>query len=146
MTISERIAAEDTLSEQSLILQVVIGFLYPFILLLGLFVILNGHYTPGGGFQGGSVLASLFIARYVVFPVEDISPERLHALQRVFLAAIVVAPLMVLFTDLVNQYPSFRPLYLTLMDILIGVQVGFGLGVAVLRFAFFEGVGKTWRL
>jgi multicomponent Na+:H+ antiporter subunit B len=132
--------------DQSLILQVVIGFLYPFMLLLGFYVILNGHYTPGGGFQGGSVLASLFIARYVVFPVEDTNPERLHAFQRIFLAAIVVAPMMVLFTDVVNNNPGFRPLYLTLMDILIGVQVGFGLGVAVLRFAFFEGIGKTWRL
>ena len=134
------------LDEQSLILQMVIGFLYPFILLLGFHVILNGHYTPGGGFQGGSVLASLFIARYVVFPVDDTSSEGLHTMQRIFLAAIIVAPLMMLFTETVNRNPAIRPLYLTLMDILIGVQVGFGLGVAVLRFAFFEGVGKTWRL
>lgn len=138
--------SDQDIPEQSLILQMVIGFLYPFILLLGFHVILNGHYTPGGGFQGGSVLASLFIARYVVFPVDDTSPESLHAFQRVFLAAIVVAPLMLLFTGVVNRYPDYRSLYLTLMDILIGVQVGFGLGVAVLRFAFFEGVGKTWRL
>lgn len=137
---------EGDIPEQSLILQVVIGFLYPFMLLLGFYVILNGHYTPGGGFQGGSVLASLFIARYVVFPVSDTDPERLHAFQRIFLAAIVLAPIMVLFTEVVNHNPRFQPLYLTLMDILIGVQVGFGLGVAVLRFAFFEGVGKTWRL
>ncbi len=132
--------------EQSVILQVAIGFLYPFMLLLGIHVIINGHYTPGGGFQGGSVLASLFIARYVVFPVDDTNPEYLHAFQRIFLAAIVVAPLLVLFTGVISRYPEYNAYYLTLMDILIGVQVGFGLGVAVLRFAFFEGVGKTWRL
>lgn len=137
---------ERDIPEQSLILQVVIGFLYPLILLLGFHLIINGHYTPGGGFQGGSVLASLFIARYVVFPINDTNPESLHAFQRIFLAAIVVAPLLLLFTGVVNRYPEYRALYLTLMDILIGVQVGFGLGVAVLRFAFFEGVGKTWRL
>ena len=138
--------SNQNLPEQSLILQIVIGFLYPFMLLLGFHVIVNGHYTPGGGFQGGSVLAALFVARYVVFPVDDTSPETLHAFQRVFLAAILLAPLILLFPGLINRYPQWRSSYLTLMDILIGVQVGFGLGVAVLRFAFFEGVGKTWQL
>ncbi|SIQ18960.1 multicomponent Na+:H+ antiporter subunit B [Alkalispirochaeta americana] len=134
------------LAEQSLILQVVIGFLYPFILLLGFYVILNGHYTPGGGFQGGSVLATLLVARYVVSPRDDINSEDLHRYQRVFLALILIAPVVVLFPGLLHSYPRFRPLYLTVMDLLIGIQVGFGVGVAVLRFAFFEGTGKTWRL
>ncbi len=131
---------------ESIILQIIIGLLYPFMLLFGFFIILNGHYTPGGGFQGGSILASLFIARYVVFPVDDIDSETLHAIQRVFLALILIVPTAVLFTGVIHRHPDFRALYLTAMDILIGVQVGFGLGVAVLRFAFFQGVGQTWHL
>lgn len=133
-------------TDESIILQMVVGLLYPFMLLFGFYVILNGHYTPGGGFQGGSVLASLFIARYVVYPVDDTDTEKLHSIQRVFLALIVIAPSAVLFTGVVARNPQFRSLYLTTMDVLIGVQVGFGLGVAVLRFAFFQGVGKTWHL
>lgn len=142
---SEDSALHD-LPGQSLILEVVIGFLYPFMLLLGFHVILNGHYTPGGGFQGGGVLATLFIARYVIFPENDMASEDLHMHQRIFLALILLAPTGLLFTGLVNRHPEFQSLYLTLMDILIGLQVGFGLGVAVLRFAFFQGVGKVWRL
>ena len=32
--------------------------LSPIIMLFGLYVILHGHYSPGGGFQGGALLAS----------------------------------------------------------------------------------------
>ncbi len=131
---------------ESLILRTIVGLLYPFMLLFGFFVIRNGHYTPGGGFQGGSVLASLFVARYVIYPVEDTDSEALHTLQRLFLALIVLVPTAFLFSGALGRHPALRAGYLTLMDVLIGVQVGLGLGVAVLRFAFFKGVGKTWHL
>ncbi|GAB6091166.1 MnhB domain-containing protein [Spirochaeta dissipatitropha] len=134
------------LGDQSLIIQVIIEFLYPFMVMLGFFIVLNGRYTPGGGFQGGTILASLFIARYLVFPVDDIDTERMHISQRIFLACILTVPTVVLFTGLVHRYPQFRGEYLVLMDILIGFQVGFDLGMALMHFAFFEGVGKTWRL
>ncbi len=32
--------------------------LYPFALIFGLYIILHGHLTPGGGFQGGAVVAT----------------------------------------------------------------------------------------
>ncbi len=132
--------------DESIILQMIIGLLYPFIMLFGFYVILNGHYTPGGGFQGGSILASLFVARFIVYPVDDTDAEAMHSVQRIFLALILVAPMVLLFTGFVTRFPEYRSMYLTLMDVLIGVQVGLGLGVAVLRFAFFEGVGQTWHL
>ena len=133
-------------AETSVITATIVGLLYPFILLLGFYVIVNGHYTPGGGFQGGSVLASVFVARYAAFPVDDTDVRLRHAVQRLFLTLIVVVPVLVLFSGVLHRVPQFHAAYLTAMDIFIGVQVGFGLGVAVLRFAFFEGVGKTWHL
>ena len=33
----------------------------PFIMLFGLYVIFHGHYSPGGGFQGGTMLAASVI-------------------------------------------------------------------------------------
>ncbi len=33
-------------------------FLAPLIILLGVYVFVNGHLTPGGGFQGGAIIAS----------------------------------------------------------------------------------------
>jgi len=142
----ENFETTTALGDESLVIQLMIGLLYPFMLLFGFYIIINGHYTPGGGFQGGCVLATLFVARYVVFPVDDIDSEVLHNIQKIFLAFIVLIPMAVLFTGRIHELPRWQGAYLTLMDIVIGVQVGFGLGVAVLRFAFFQGVGKTWHL
>jgi multicomponent Na+:H+ antiporter subunit B len=33
----------------------------PFIMLFGLYVIFHGHYSPGGGFQGGTLIAASII-------------------------------------------------------------------------------------
>lgn len=38
-----------------------VRLLVPFIQLFGLYIIAHGHYSPGGGFQGGVVLGSSFI-------------------------------------------------------------------------------------
>lgn len=35
--------------------------LSPYIMLFGLYVIFHGHYSPGGGFQGGTLLAASII-------------------------------------------------------------------------------------
>ncbi|MEJ2201805.1 MAG: MnhB domain-containing protein [Desulfuromonadaceae bacterium] len=45
----------------SLIVQTGVRLLVPFIQLFGLYVIVHGHYSPGGGFQGGVILGSSFI-------------------------------------------------------------------------------------
>ena len=40
-------------------------FLFPLILLFGGYIFLHGHLTPGGGFQGGSVIASAFLLMFL---------------------------------------------------------------------------------
>lgn len=37
------------------------AFLFPLLILFGIYIFINGHLTPGGGFQGGVVLASAFL-------------------------------------------------------------------------------------
>jgi len=44
--------------ESSLILQTGTQVLLPLILMFGIYIFINGHLTPGGGFQGGVVIAS----------------------------------------------------------------------------------------
>ena len=45
----------------SLIIRVAARFMTPFIQLFGLYVIAHGHYSPGGGFQGGVILGTSLI-------------------------------------------------------------------------------------
>lgn len=44
--------------DESPIVLIVCRVLSPFIMLFGLYVITHGHYSPGGGFQGGAMLAA----------------------------------------------------------------------------------------
>ncbi len=52
----------------SLIVRRGAGFLFPFILLFGGYIFVHGHLTPGGGFQGGAVIASAFLLLYLGIP------------------------------------------------------------------------------
>lgn len=45
-------------SEASRLVKTGSAFLLPIILLFGVYIFLHGHLTPGGGFQGGVVIAS----------------------------------------------------------------------------------------
>jgi len=43
--------------------------LVPLILLLGAYVFVNGHLTPGGGFQGGAIIASAALLLLLTDPL-----------------------------------------------------------------------------
>ncbi len=47
--------------------------LVPLILLLGVHVFVNGHLTPGGGFQGGAILASGLLLLLLANPLRTFS-------------------------------------------------------------------------
>jgi multicomponent Na+:H+ antiporter subunit B len=47
--------------------------LFPLILLLGVYVFANGHLTPGGGFQGGAIIASAVLLMLLTHPLRPIS-------------------------------------------------------------------------
>jgi multicomponent Na+:H+ antiporter subunit B len=57
----------------SLILITGCRFLFPLILLFGAYIFTHGHLTPGGGFQGGAVIASAFILIYLGCPGTRVS-------------------------------------------------------------------------
>lgn len=46
------------MTEMSKIVKTIANILFPFTIIFGLYVIAHGHLTPGGGFQGGAVVAS----------------------------------------------------------------------------------------
>ena len=46
------------MSGMSRIVKTISSIIFPFIIIYGLYVIAHGHLTPGGGFQGGAIVAS----------------------------------------------------------------------------------------
>jgi multicomponent Na+:H+ antiporter subunit B len=59
------------MSQQTLI-RVVAKLAIPLILMLGLYVILHGELGPGGGFQGGVILAAGLILYGLVFGADEL--------------------------------------------------------------------------
>ena len=49
----------------SLILYTGCRLLFPLILVFGSYIFIHGHLTPGGGFQGGAIIASGFLLIYL---------------------------------------------------------------------------------
>jgi len=49
----------------SLVLSTGCRLLFPLILVFGTYIFIHGHLTPGGGFQGGAIIASGFLLIYL---------------------------------------------------------------------------------
>ncbi len=43
---------------RNLVVSLICRVMSPFIFIFGLYVIMFGHYSPGGGFQGGAIMAA----------------------------------------------------------------------------------------
>ena len=52
------------------IIRTAVRVMVPFIQLFGMYVIVHGHYSPGGGFQGGVLLGSSFILLALAFGIK----------------------------------------------------------------------------
>lgn len=59
--------ASDPRAGMSLIVKNVVRLVASFILLFGIYIVLYGHLTPGGGFAGGVIIASSLILMLLAF-------------------------------------------------------------------------------
>lgn len=57
--------------------------LVPLILLLGVYVFVNGHLTPGGGFQGGAIVASAALLLLLTDPLKRFSHRLISVMEAV---------------------------------------------------------------
>ncbi|HMA99940.1 MAG TPA: Na(+)/H(+) antiporter subunit B [Spirochaetota bacterium] len=65
----------------SLIVYTGYRILFPFMLLFGAYIFIHGHLTPGGGFQGGAVIASAFILMYMSSKDKKINPTAVKIIE-----------------------------------------------------------------
>ena len=69
--------------EANLILKEGSKIVLPFILLTGAYIFIHGHLTPGGGFPGGSVIASGFLLMMVAYPKYFLKESRVSITESV---------------------------------------------------------------
>jgi multicomponent Na+:H+ antiporter subunit B len=73
------------MSGMSRIVKTMSSVVFPFIMIYGLYVIAHGHLTPGGGFQGGAVVASgaamILVAYGSIWTMERVKEKQLSVLE-----------------------------------------------------------------
>ena len=73
------------MSGMSKIVKTIASITFPFVMIFGLYVIAHGHLTPGGGFQGGAIVASglamILVAYGSVWTMGKIKEKRLSTFE-----------------------------------------------------------------
>ncbi len=117
------------------LLEAALNFLYPIIIVFGIYLILYGSKSPGGGFQGGAVLAAVFMSRYLVNPGAIWHVDSLKNVEKMLYLLIVSFSSLLI---LANSYIEFKSLYLIIMNFLIGFKVFCGLSIIFFYFAYID--------
>ena len=75
------------MSQMSKIVRTISNIIFPFTMIFGIYVIAHGHLTPGGGFQGGAVVASglamLLVAYGSTWIIDKIKSSRLSTFESI---------------------------------------------------------------
>ena len=123
---------------QNTIVQTTAKILLPFIIMFGAYVIINGADSVGGGFQGGAVISSAFIVRWIISPDKDIDIRYMKMAERILLLALVFTGMLLMGQSMAMRFVSGR-VWMLCINILIGIKVTCGLTIIFFRFVFFEG-------
>lgn len=111
-----------------------IQLLIPILILLAGYLIINGPYSPGGGFQGGAALAVILISHYLIKPKEEVNPQTLENLEKLIFIVFVISVTLYIIMELNQMFPQFYVAYLIVMNILLGIKVFCGLSIMFLYF------------
>ncbi|MFT9496090.1 MnhB domain-containing protein [Anaerosolibacter sp.] len=119
----------------STILVYISKLLFPFMILFGLYIILNGDRSPGGGFQGGAVLATAYLVTYFFNPKGKVNLHRLIEYEKyIFLCIIFLGGISYFikgdwFTNfiIISESLTKKRIFLILLNFLIGIKVALGL-------------------
>jgi multicomponent Na+:H+ antiporter subunit B len=130
------------------ILRAGVDLLFPLLLVVGLYIILHGHLTPGGGFQGGVVLATAFVLPVLARPGQIPSHGSLTFIEGLAGTTFIVTGLVALAYDHAFLAPLLSPGRLgalisagtlPLLYLAVGLKVGAELAGLLIRFTEPEG-------
>ncbi len=81
LMVSSHETVERDKEESNFILQTASKLLFPFITLFGIYVMTYGHLGPGGGFQGGVIIASGVLLMLISYQKFEVSHRLIGALE-----------------------------------------------------------------
>jgi len=115
----------------------------PLMIMFGIYLIVNGQITPGGGFQGGLAVATFFICRYMIHNIYDLKIEKVLKLEELIFASSVLLAVFIVFLGAAAympyyRLPAFQNTYLIVMNTLIGMKVACAFFVLLYRYIAIE--------
>jgi multicomponent Na+:H+ antiporter subunit B len=118
--------------------------LLPMVILFGIYVFLNGHLSPGGGFQGGAIIASGTMFLLLALPESHISRLLISIMESLSgFSYVVVGVLGVILAggfldNRIMGLGTFGSLFsagaIPLIYVFVGIKVGFELSAVLDRF------------
>jgi len=122
----------------------IVRIICPVILLVGLYLVTHGHVSAGGGFQGGVLIASFFICRYMVHDIYDIKIDKFANLEKLIFASLTLIAVLVVSLGVIAHWPTghlvlFQNTYLIMMNALIGLKVTCSFTILCYRYIAIEG-------
>ncbi len=130
--------------KNDMILQRVASLLVPFILLFGIYNLLNGHLSPGGGFSGGAIMGAGLILYLNAFGFQKTSRffsfKTFRVVSYAALTFYAVAKAYSFFTG-ANHLPSFittgNPGDILSAGLILPLNIAVGMVVACTMYAFY---------
>ncbi|MGD8513821.1 MAG: Na(+)/H(+) antiporter subunit B [Deltaproteobacteria bacterium] len=132
---------------QDVIVKTLARLLMPFIIVYALYVVMHGHHSPGGGFQGGVILAAGFVLLVVSHGLEQ-TRKRMSEKAAYVISSIgvfIYAGIGVLCLLLGGNYLDYGKLSKLLRVTpaearslgILGVEIGVALAVMAVMFTIF---------
>lgn len=126
------------------ILQTIASVLCPIIFIFGIYVILNGHLSPGGGFSGGAIIGAgmiLYVNAFGFKKTQRFFNEEIYKVAKI--SALCVYGLIGSYyyitgaNGIANHIPLGIPGHILSSGIILPINIAVGLEVACTMYAFY---------
>ena len=136
-----------TQDSHDVIVKTLARLLVPFIVVYALYVVMHGHHSPGGGFQGGVILAASFVLLGISYGLEQTKKRMSEKLAGVissigvFIYGGIGALCLILGGNYLDYGKLSKILRVTPAEArslgILGVEIGVALAVMAVMFTIF---------
>lgn len=139
-----------------IIIGTVARILVPFIQIYALYVIMHGHHSPGGGFQGGVILGASYILYLMTHGIEETKSRMSEMKAGIFssFGVLIYSGIGLLCLLLGSNYLDYGRLSSVLKVVpaqarslgILGVEIGVGIAVMAVMFSIFFDISTGGEL
>lgn len=105
--------------------------------MFGIYVVLGGADSVGGGFQGGAVLSATIMLVYFIDSTKQSNTHFLQTIEKMFMVMLLMLVMLLLGRSMIMPGIAGR-IWMILLNTIIGVKVGCGLSIILIRYFFYE--------